>query len=82
MKRYSQSYILAFHFGCDVREMSDMQYQPTRFSKPKVYTSEDYYYCVVDEGKKPAIDKQYPDRWKWEKIATYYEKDVYRALSY
>lgn len=80
-RRYSPEYVIAFHFGCDVGDMRDDRYQPTRFVNPKVFTSGDWYYCAVKEGKTPAVDNVFPDRWQWEEIGRYYGYIVYRASS-
>jgi len=66
--------IIAFHFGCDMRDVSDGKYQ--RYSSPSVYVvyskAGDYWCC-------PTASQKPPREFKWSPVATYYGRTVYVA---
>lgn len=53
---------IAIYFNCDVADVKDCIYQPTRTSIP-VYTNENKYYCACKVGRKPAT---HIDGFKWD----------------
>jgi len=65
--------IIGFHLGWDIADVSEGVYQPTRYSAPRVYVCGDDYFCCPSGNQKP------PAGFDWEKVGTYYERDVYRA---
>lgn len=72
-KRRTAPEIIAFHFCSDIRDISDGRYQPTRYTAPAIYTvGEDYYCC-------PSGSQKLPKGFAWEKLATYYGRDIYCA---
>lgn len=73
----SEAEVIGFHLGWDINDVRECSYQDTRFRKPKVYTIGNDYVCAPLIGTKPAVDKQFPDRWVWEKVGTYYGREVY-----
>jgi len=78
-KRRTAAEIIAFHFSCDIKDVSEGRYQSTRFSDPAVYVMGEDYFCCPKAGQKPAVDKQFPDRWDWKEIGEWYGRKVYRA---
>lgn len=56
---------LATYWGCDIAEVEDYRYQPTKTSIP-VYTSGDKYYCVT-KNDKPATHRDGFD-WNWKQV--------------
>jgi len=66
------SEIIAFHFGCDIRDVSDGKYQ--RYSSPSVYvvyTKDADYWCCPTEKQK------LPKGFKWDPVAEYYGRKIY-----
>lgn len=72
MRRHANE-IIGFHLGWDLREVSEGRYQPTRYSSPSIYVCGEDYYCAPSGSQKP------PKGFEWEKVGTYYERDVFRA---
>ena len=77
--RRSGAEIIAFHFSSDIGEVRDMIYQPTRYRNPYVYCWGDDYFCCPTERQKLPKDPDFSDTFKWEEIATYYGRKVYRS---
>lgn len=69
----SAAEIIAFHFGSDIADIRDAIYQPTRYrpSIYTVYTKAGDYWTAPPAGQKPH------KAFSWEKVATYYGRDVY-----
>jgi hypothetical protein len=67
--------IIAFHFGWDIKDVSDGRYQPSRFSNPSIYVVGEDYYCA------PTAKQKLPKDFKWTEIAEWYDRKVYRALA-
>ena len=73
MTRRTAPEIIAFHFGADIREVSDSRYQPTRYASPGLYVIGDDYYCSPTASQKPPPD------YTWKKVGEYYGREVLRA---
>lgn len=74
-QKYTAAYIIAFHFGWDVRDVSECRYQSTRFAAPASYVLDGDYYCCPSGSQKP------PQGWEWAKIGTHYDRDIWRAAA-
>lgn len=74
-KKYSAPYIIGFHFGSDMRDISEGRYQPTRYASPAVYVVGNDYYCAPSGSQKPPAR----DGWNWQPLATYYGRTIYTA---
>jgi len=74
--------IIAELIGFDLSEMNEYEYQPTRYSEPKVY-SVSYrqnnfvyeYLCCPPKGK--GLPKRYWDGMTWEKARHIDGRDIY-----
>jgi hypothetical protein len=75
-RKYTAPYLIAFHLGCDMRDVTEGRYQ--RYTAPNVYVCGSYYYAC------PAGSQKLPDlgsgTTQWEKVGTYYERNVFRTL--
>jgi hypothetical protein len=72
-KRRTASEIIAFHFGWDMREMSESRYQPTRYASPAVYVVSDDYYAAPSDNRPPKYELGQP----WREVAEYYGRKIY-----
>lgn len=75
MRRYTAPYIIGFHFGSDMRDISEGRYQPTRYASPSVYVVGNDYYCVPSGTQKPPRD------WDWRPLASYYGRTIYTSAA-
>jgi hypothetical protein len=68
------SEIIAFHLGCDIRDVTDGRYQPSRYSNPPVYVCGEDYFCAPTERQElPGQD------FDWKQVGEWYGRKVYRA---
>lgn len=66
--------IIGFHLGWDIRDVTEGRYQ--RYQSPNVYVcGSDYFCCPTATQKLPKNVSENP----WDKVGTYYGRDVYRA---
>ena len=65
--------IIGFHFGWDMREVSETRYQSTRFVSPAVYVIGDDYYCAPSDNKPPA----YVVGKAWVGFAEHYGRKIF-----
>jgi len=65
MKIATRRQAMAIYWGCDVSDVNDCIYHPTRTSIP-VYTSAENYFCVTKKNEKPATHRDGFD-WDWKK---------------
>lgn len=72
-RRRTAPEIIGFHLGWDIKDVSEGRYQPTRYSSPSVYVCANDYWCAPSGNQKP------PKGFQWEKVGTWYERDVYHA---
>lgn len=73
-KRYTAAYIIAFHLGWDMREVSEARYQSTVFRSPALYVIGDDYYAAPANNQ-PPLYEAYEGRW--EVVGEYYGRKVY-----
>ena len=74
LTKKSAAYVIAFHLGWDMKEVTDNRYQPTRYHAPAVYTCGDHDWCCPTGSQKP------PDALgQWEEVAVYDGRKVYRT---
>lgn len=71
-KRRTAPEIIGFHFGSDMRDISESRYQPTRYSSPAIYTIGNDYYAAPSDNRPP---RNMPGSWK--EIAEYYGRKIY-----
>jgi hypothetical protein len=71
MKRYTASYLIAYHLGWDQSEVSEGLYQRAR--NPSLYVCGDHYFCA------PTERQTLPKPYEWEAVGEYYGRKVYRA---
>lgn len=76
MARYTAPYIIGFHFGSDMRDISEGRYQPTRYTAPAVYVVGNDYYCVPSGSQHPPKGD-----WEWRPLAAYYGRTIYCATA-
>lgn len=71
----SAAEVIAFVLGCDIAEVRDYRYQPTKYAKIHVYTIGDWYYCAT------LWDQEPPDGWDWQLIneSPYHGRKICRA---
>jgi hypothetical protein len=70
--------IIGFHLGWDIRDVTDGRYQ--RYTAPGVYVCGDHYYCSpTAQQKPPHLGVKGDTPTAWEKVGTYYNRDVYRT---
>lgn len=74
-KRRTAPEIIGFHFGWDMRDVSEARYQPTRYINPAVYVIGNDYYASPINNHIPRHDVGSI----WTKIAEYYGRNIYRA---
>ena len=74
-KRRTAPEIIAFHFGWDMREVSETRYHPTRISNPAVYVIGDDYYAAPADNRAPKHQVGRP----WEEFAEYYGRKIFRS---
>lgn len=73
MKRRTAAEIIAFHFGWDMREVSDTRYQSTRYTSPALYVIGNDYYAAPSNNLPP----KYEVGGNWHVIAEYYNRKIY-----
>lgn len=66
--------IIGFHLGWDIQDVKDGRYQ--RHDSPGVYVCANDYYCSPTASQKPPSGFN-----EWNKVGTYYGRDVYKATS-
>lgn len=74
-KRRTAAEIIGFHFGWDMRDVSDTRYQPTRYASPAVYVIGDDYYAAPSNNAPPKYEVGQP----WTVIAEYYGRKIYES---
>lgn len=72
-RRRSAAEIIGFHFGADMRDVSEGRYQPTRYANPAIYTVGDDF-CAAPSDNKPP--RNFPGDWK--EIGEHYGRKVFR----
>lgn len=72
VKRRTAPEIIGFHFGWDMRDVSEGRYQPTRYSNPAIYTFGTDYYAAPSNNLPP---KNMPGAWK--EIGEHYGRKVF-----
>ena len=70
--RRTAANIIAFHFGWDIRDVSDTRYQSTRYSSPSIYTIGDSYYAAPSNNLPPKNMKG-----GWVEIGEHYGRKVF-----
>lgn len=75
IKRRTAANIIAFHFGCDISEISESRYQPSRYSSPAVYVVGGDYYAAPSNNKPP----KYNVGEHWVELAEWYNRKIFRA---
>ena len=71
-KRRTAPEIIAVHFSCDMGDVTDGRYQPTRYSSPSIYTFGTDYYAAPSNNLPP---KNMPGAWK--EIGEHYGRKVF-----
>lgn len=71
-KRRTAPEIIGFHFGCDMRDVSEGRYQPTRYTNPGIYVLGSDYYAAPSNNQPP---KNMPGDWK--EIGEHYGRKVF-----
>ena len=51
-KRRTAAEIIGFHFGWDIRDVSETRYQSTRYTAPAVYVIGDDYYAAPADNRR------------------------------
>ena len=72
-KRRAAPEIIGFHFGSDMREISDGRYQ--RYANPAIYVFGNDYYAAHSNNTPPKHNVGGP----WQEIAEYYGRKIYCA---
>ena len=72
MTRRTAANIIGFHFGWDIRDVSDCRYQPTRYASPSIYTLGDSYYAAPSNNLPPKNMKG-----DWKVVAEHYGRKVF-----
>lgn len=72
-KRRTAPEIIAFHFGWDIREVSETRYHPTRINSPSVYVISDDYYAAPADNKPPRHKVGKP----WRELAEHYGRKIF-----
>lgn len=67
--------IIGFHFGWDMRDVSETRYQPTRYVNPAIYSMGDSYFAAPSNNATPKHIVGGP----WECIAEYYGRKIFRS---
>ena len=75
VKRRTAPEIIGFHFGWDMREISETRYQPSKYANPAVYVIFDDYYAAPSDNRKPKYDVGKP----WVELYEYYGRKIYRS---
>lgn len=74
VKRRSAAEIIAFHFGWDMRDVSETRYQPSKYTSQAIYVIGDDYYCAPVIGQRP----KWPCPGKaWRELAEHYGRKIY-----
>lgn len=74
-KRRTAAEIIGFHFGWDIREVSDTRYQSTRYTSPAIYVISDDYYAAPSDNRTPKYVVGKP----WVEIAEHYGRKIFRS---
>jgi hypothetical protein len=72
-KRRTAPEIIGFHFGWDMREVSDARYHPTRIASPAVYVIGDDYYAAPSDNRPPRHKVGKP----WAEFAEHYGRKIF-----
>lgn len=59
---------LASHFGWDISEMKDYEYQHGRFTKPVFAVGDEYWCASTDDKKLPKSADGLGVEFKWEEV--------------
>lgn len=70
--RRTAANIIAFHFCCDISDVSDGRYQSTRYSSPAIYTFGTDYYAAPSNNQPPENMKG-----DWKEIGEHYGRKVF-----
>jgi hypothetical protein len=71
-KRRAAPEIIAVHFSCDIRDVTDGRYQSTRYASPAIYTFGTDYYAAPANNKPP---QNMPGDWR--EIGEHYGRKVF-----
>lgn len=72
-QRKTAAEIIGFHFGWDIRDVSENRYQPTRYSNPAIYLIGQDYYAAPSDNRTPRCEVGKP----WVEVAEYYGRKVF-----
>lgn len=73
MKRRTAPERIAFLYSCDIRDVTDMRYQPGVYASPGIYLVNDEYHCC------PSGNQKLPKGFAWREIGEAYDRKVYKA---
>jgi len=74
-KRRTAAEIIGFHFGWDIRDVSETRYQSTRYTAPAVYVIGDDYYAAPADNRPP----KYELGQAWTLFAEHYGRKIYES---
>lgn len=74
-KRRTAAEIIGFHFGWDMRDVSDTRYQSTRYVSPAVYVIGQDYYAAPSNNQPPKYEVGKP----WVFVAEHYGRKIFCA---
>ena len=74
-KRRTAAEIIGFHFGWDIRDVSETRYQSTRYTAPAVYVIGDDYYAAPADNRPP----KYELGQAWTLFAEHYGREIYES---
>lgn len=70
--RRTAANIIAFHFGWDIKDMTEQRYQPTRYSSPSIYSLDQSYFAAPSNNQPPKNMKG-----NWKVIGEHYGRKVF-----
>ena len=80
-KRRSAPEIIGTYLGWDMGDVSDMRYQPTRYSSPAIYNIEagEFKYLCSPSGsqKLPNLAKEWNGTTKWSEVGEVYGRKIF-----
>lgn len=70
--RRTAANIIGFHFGWDIRDVSETRYQPSRYSNPAIYVIGQDYVAAPANNLPPKNMKG-----DWKEIGEHYGRKVF-----
>ena len=71
-KRRTAAEIIGFHFGSDMRDVSEGRYQPSVYRDPAIYVIGEDYVAAPADNRPP---RKMPGRW--QEIGEHYGRKVF-----